>query len=1088
MQWWKIGRARYKPIKEFVTRNRNFSGGTKNEAATSTVVVHKTPAILAQPPPNPPSKAMLYFSAGLLSTAAVGGAFVLTDEEAEAKVRTKMEEGFHRLEEAKEKVSERAASLYRRCVETGVAAAVLLKSLRSMLSSANEEAKLGLKMRVAALLADLAGANESRRRAIVAAGGGAVVDWLFDTLSSPSTPPLTQAEAARALSFLISDSVTCEAVLARPLAISHLFRFIYSIHPHSAKNPKRTNLLHVNGEVLQGKSMLVAAIMDIVTTSCDNPSKKVFRPRLPECADLRDIAAALQVIEEGGLELDEPHDGDDDDNDDRKGMRGIGIKVLGGTAVIGLLRFHDFSRLEFPFLRHWNNYILPHSYFTHCSFSSNHLSDHDIIKNLSAKGGSSYVSIPSGSTNTVASNEKFDYPGLWDDLQSRHVAVPLAAWALASWASVSGSNRSKIAELDRDGHAVMTSLAAPERTVKWHGALIARLLMEDKSVPVVDFGAEWSSSLLAMAVQACKAQDIPLVRVALSSFFVTIERSTNAQKVVMDKGLKLIREISKQTQTDQEIQEVLAKAIELLWTTGSPLSLEESKQWSGILLRWVSGRHSVEGTRSSAATVLTQILEEHGPNAIIISQAWLTLLLSELIGLCKITPAKRTTTSSNSTEVKASSNVQSQIIQSAVQSATQLVGIIAYTAEKNGVASPDSTESQPTDDLLMLTTFSEYITPKKKDRPINIDAADSALATLKGIKALTELCSENHTYQKRIIESGGLCLLRRFMLSDDYEQLAATEVYDASRLLEGQDQVSTPVDKSAISKENNSSTVRVPPTAHIRKHAARLLTILSLQSEASKLIAKDEAWCKWLEDCANGKISGCNDPKIRSYARSTLLNISNTNYNGNNHAFDSGKAENMVFQRNMCPRYEDMIFLINPEASYHKCQAFQAQNMPQNSAVNVTNTDYSANNVDQGIGGFEEDSKPGVHSKIPQDTFQEMQEEADPLLDVVFVHGLRGGPFNTWRLSDNKASTTSKSGLVEKIDEDSGREGTCWPREWLAADLPRTRLLTVKYKTNLSQWSGATLPLEEVSLMLLKKLVAAGIGERPVVFVTHRLS
>ncbi|KAH9305135.1 hypothetical protein KI387_009539, partial [Taxus chinensis] len=848
--------------------------------------------------------------------------------------------------------------------------------------------------------------------------------------------------------------------------------------------PKRTKTLHVSGEVLKGKSMLVAAIMDIVTTSCDNLNMEVFRPRLPECADLRDIAAALQVIEEGGLELDEPHDVDDD-GDDRKGMRGIGIKVLGGTAVIGLLRLDDFSRLEFPFLGNWNHFLLPHLYFYQRSLSSNHLQDHDIVKNVSEKGSKSLVSIPSASTKTVGSTEKFDYPGLWDDLQSRHVAVPLAAWALASWASASGSNRSKISELDRDGHAVMTALVAPERSVKWHGALIAQLLMEDKSVPVVDIGVEWSSSLLAMAVQACKAHDIPLVRVALSSFFVTIERSSKAQKAVIDKGLQLMREITKQTETDQNIQEVLAKAIELLCTTGIHLSLEESKQWSGILLRWVSGRYSGEGTRSSAANVLTHILEDHGPNTVIISQAWLTLLLSELIGLCKTTPAKMTNTSSKSREVKASSVVQSQIIQSAVQSATQLAAIVAYTAERQWVATSDSTQSQPMDDLLMLNAFSEYKNPKKKDRLPKVDVADAALATVKGIKALTELCSENHTYQKRIIESGGLFLLRRFMLSDDYEQLAATEAYDASRLLEAQDQVFTPADKSANIKENNASTVRLPPTAHIRKHAARLLTILSLQSETSKVIADDEAWCKWLEDCANGKITGCSDLKLRSYARATLLHISNTNYSENNHTFGSGKATNMDFQRNMCPRYEDMVFIINPEASYYKCQSYQNWKMPRNSAIDMTNTEYSAEAVDQGIDTFEED--PSIQSNIPHDAFQEIQEEVGPSLDVVFVHGLRGGPFKTWRMTDNKSSTTSKSGLVEKIDEESGREGTCWPREWLAADLPRTRFLTVKYKTNLSQWSGATLPLEEVSLMLLKKLVAAGIGDRPVVFVTHSM-
>ncbi|KAI7989763.1 hypothetical protein LOK49_LG13G02174 [Camellia lanceoleosa] len=40
-------------------------------------------------------------------------------------------------------------------------------------------------------------------------------------------------------------------------------------------------------------------------------------------------------------------------------------------------------------------------------------------------------------------------------------------------------------------------------------------------------------------------------------------------------------------------------------------------------------------------------------------------------------------------------------------------------------------------------------------------------------------------------------------------------------------------------------------------------------------------------------------------------------------------------------------------------------------------------------------------------------------------------------------------------------------------------------RINLTQWSGATPPLQEVSSMLLEKLVAAGIGSRPVVFVTH---
>lgn len=67
-----------------------------------------------------------------------------------------------------------------------------------------------------------------------------------------------------------------------------------------------------------------------------------------------------------------------------------------------------------------------------------------------------------------------------------------------------------------------------------------------------------------------------------------------------------------------------------------------------------------------------------------------------------------------------------------------------------------------------------------------------------------------------------------------------------------------------------------------------------------------------------------------------------------------------------------------------------------------------------------------------------------PQLDVVFVHGLRGGPYKTWRLAEDKAST--KSGLVEKIDEEAGKLGTFWPAEWLSTDLPQTRMFTLKYK------------------------------------------
>jgi hypothetical protein len=59
--------------------------------------------------------------------------------------------------------------------QTGVAASVLWQPLRSVLSSANHEVRVGFELRVASLLVDIAAANAARRAALVGAGGGLVI-------------------------------------------------------------------------------------------------------------------------------------------------------------------------------------------------------------------------------------------------------------------------------------------------------------------------------------------------------------------------------------------------------------------------------------------------------------------------------------------------------------------------------------------------------------------------------------------------------------------------------------------------------------------------------------------------------------------------------------------------------------------------------------------------------------------------------------------------------------------------------------------------------------------------------------------------
>ncbi|KAJ6320846.1 hypothetical protein OIU76_006216 [Salix suchowensis] len=948
------------------------------------------------------------------------------------------------IEQKISKLDESLRRIFYHARKTGVAASVLWQSLSSVLSSANHEVRVGFELRVAALLADIAAANAARREALVEAGGGAVVDWLLETVAVGGDGSGSQAEAARALAYLIADPNVSANVLGRPHAVPYLLRFIFSCQPK--KNKSRRSSFDIS-DSLKGRSMLVAAIMDIVTSNCESLEKVSFKPSLPGNAEMRDIAAAIEVVEEGGLQMDNAGENEDDD-DGGRGMKGIGIKILEGTTVLGLSRTNGLVEVENSDAGHIES-------FSHTPKSVALLHKHDRF--LAKENLSSAV-----------------VPGLWDDLQCQHVAVPFAAWALANWAMASEINRYHIQELDQDGQAVMTALMAPERSVKWHGSLVAQLLLKDRNLPLNDSVSDWSSNLLATISQASKNDDIPLAQMALSAFLLSVERSPEARKIVMEKGLQLMRDTAKRTTKHKQVQEALAKALELLSTSDVHLSLEDGQKWSGTLLLWVFAKSSSSAMRSSAIKILSCIFEEHGPSTLPISQGWLAILLNEVLVSSKAS-------FEGGTQPKGD-KVKTQIDQSnilfATQTASQLAGAVVNLARNQLVTDIDSFATFPLADLLFMEPFIGPFKNIKKDTPKS-KAADSALATLKGIKALTELCSNDSLCQDKISEFGVLCLVRRFLLSDDYEKLAAMEAYDASRAPESQERGVNAAGESSSANGNDPSSVRVPPTAHIRKHAARLLNILSLHPKVQKVILADKAWYEWLEDCANGKIAGCSDLKIRSYARATLLNVLCNQYTGSGSTNSDASETEAGNGRGDCAHYGDMIFLINPDLPHWKyCEKIDSMAIQKNKSSSIE--DSITSNGSTGTSASDAHNRSYDCNNSPKDSDSKVPE-----IDVVFVHGLRGGPYKTWRISEDKLST--KSGLVEKIDEEAGKLGTFWPGEWLSADLPRARLFTLKYKTNLTQWSGASLPLQEVSSKMLEQLVDAGIGNRPVVFVTHSM-
>ncbi|XP_056641518.1 protein SERAC1 isoform X1 [Diorhabda sublineata] len=190
----------------------------------------------------------------------------------------------------------------------------------------------------------------------------------------------------------------------------------------------------------------------------------------------------------------------------------------------------------------------------------------------------------------------------------------------------------------------------------------------------------------------------------------------------------------------------------------------------------------------------------------------------------------------------------------------------------------------------------------------------------------------------------------------------------------------------------------------------------------------------------------------------------------------------------------------------------------------------------------------------------------DQDMDVVFVHGLLGGVFYTWRQrldqdlhvsilnnqrkmapykTDEKNDSVCKKSIIERLssitilndlkshienkpDENdyelvwddiptntndcaSGPYSVstkdydvkedkvcklythCWPRDWLPEDIQNLRIIGVNYNTTLSMWTAicpsakGKLTLDERSLDLMTKLVQAGLGTKPIVWVTHSM-
>jgi len=144
-------------------------------------------------------------------------------------------------------------------------------------------------------------------------------------------------------------------------------------------------------------------------------------------------------------------------------------------------------------------------------------------------------------------------------------------------------------------------------------------------------------------------------------------------------------------------------------------------------------------------------------------------------------------------------------------------------------------------------------------------------------------------------------------------------------------------------------------------------------------------------------------------------------------------------------------------------------------------------NLDQEFGGHK--YEPGIYLMLPNDRHvQHKNNLSNWGVDVVFVHGLLGGVFYTWRQSD---PDNVREFSDDQISEDN--YSFCWPRDWLAEESNNVRVIGCDFDSYITQWGGNCptqnfkQSLEERSEDMLKKLQEAGVGRRPVIFVGHSM-
>jgi hypothetical protein len=279
-------------------------------------------------------------------------------------------------------------------------------------------------------------------------------------------------------------------------------------------------------------------------------------------------------------------------------------------------------------------------------------------------------------------------------------------------------------------------------------------------------------------------------------------------------------------------------------------------------------------------------------------------------------------------------------------------------------------------------------------------------------------------------------------------------------------------------------------TTKLERQISRLLSLLSIEISGAESLVRNKfvPWLQFLASSEDCKVSS-NAAKALLHVEAAresglLLNSDNlSNYNRN--LLDPSRRINELKGKMTTKEHSIKIPRTDQNQNHHIGYELMTLDLKKKRALFAKQK--RADTIWRNLRETRLVLHDGVHLLCPLAQHHEVLAQkgslADSLdgapdIDIVFVHGIRGGAFITWR----QEQAFTRGGARGNVDH-----SVCWPAAWLAPIFPSARMITAEYAAPATWWEGESLPLYAMVNNMAERLAAAGIGSRPVVFVCHSM-